>query len=68
MELFEGYVAGGNWVTVGYRFPPGPSSEVYLARPEWKGKIMEKSSKTMKKPWKNRAKPFENWVNHGKMK
>ena len=49
LELFEGYVPGGNWVTVGYRLPPVPSSEVHLGRPEWKGKIMEKSSKTMEK-------------------
>ena len=56
----EGYVPGGNWVTVGYRFPPGPSSEVHSGRLEWKGKIMEKSSKTMEKP-------SENWVKHGKM-
>ena len=62
LELFEGYVPGGNWVTVGYRFPPGPSSGL-----EWKGKIMEKTSKTMEKPSKNRAKPSENWVNHGTM-
>ena len=31
-NIFEGYVPGGNWVTVGYRFPPGPSSEVHLGR------------------------------------
>jgi hypothetical protein len=65
--LFEGYVPGGNWVTVGYRFPPGPSSEVHLGRLEWKGQIMEKTNKTMEKPWKNRAKPSENLVNHGKL-
>ena len=28
----KGYVPGGNWVTVGYRFPPGPPSEVHLGR------------------------------------
>ena len=65
MELFEGYVPGGNWVTVGYRFPPGPSSEVHLGRLEWKGKIMEKTSKTMEKPWSKTmekwSKPMEKW-------
>jgi len=66
-NFFEGYVPGGNWVTVGYRFAPGPSSEVHLGRLEWKGKIMEKSSKTMEKQWKNRVKPSENLVNQGKM-
>ena len=25
LELFEGYVPGSHWVTVGYRFPLGPS-------------------------------------------
>ena len=39
LELFEGYVPGGNWVTVGYRLPPVPSSEVHLGRLDWKGKI-----------------------------
>ena len=58
---------GRNWVTVGYRFPPGPSSEVRLGRLEWKSKIMEKSSKTMEKQWNNRVKPSENWVSNGKM-
>ena len=47
-------------MTVRYRFPPGPSSEVHLGRLEWKGKIMEKLSKTMEKP-------SETWVKHGKM-
>ena len=32
-------------MTAGYRFPPGPSSEVHLGRLEWKGKIVEKSNK-----------------------
>ena len=27
---FEGHVPGGNWVTVGYRFPLGPSLEVHF--------------------------------------
>ena len=36
-------------MTLGYRFPPGPSSEVHLGRLEWKGKIMERSSKTIEK-------------------
>ena len=39
LEKIEGYVPGGNWVTVGYRFPPGPSSKVHLGRQHWKGKI-----------------------------
>ena len=30
LEKIEGYVPGGNWVTVGYRFPPGPSSKVHF--------------------------------------
>ena len=25
-------ILGGNWVTVGYRFPPGPSLEVHFGR------------------------------------
>ena len=24
MSIFEGHVPSGNWVTVGYRFPPSP--------------------------------------------
>ena len=27
-----------NWVTLGYRFPPGPPSEVDLGRLQWRGK------------------------------
>ena len=49
----------------GHRFPPGPSSEVHLGRLEWKGKIMEKSSKNiwkLDKPWKNGVKLWENVV------
>ena len=56
MELFEGYVPGGNWVTVGYRFLPGPSSEVHVGRLESKGKTIEKSSKTMEKSRKTMEK------------
>jgi len=52
-NFFEGYVPGGNWVTVGYRLPAGPSSEVHLGRLEWKRKMVEKSSKTMEKQWHN---------------
>ena len=59
LELFEGYVPGGNWVTVGYRFTPGPSSEVHLGRLEWKDQIMEKTNKTMEKQWKNNGKTME---------
>ena len=29
-DRFEGHVPGGNWVTVGYRFPPGRSLEVHF--------------------------------------
>ena len=47
--LFEGYVPGGNWVTVAYRFPPGPSSEVHLGRLEWKVKLWRSRVKTMEK-------------------
>jgi len=68
LELFEGYVPGGNWVTVGYRFPPGPSSEVHLGRLEWKGQIMEKTNKTMEnhgKPWKNNGKTEQNHLKIG---
>ena len=77
MELFEGYVPGGNWVTVGYRFLLGPSSEVHVGRLESKGKTIEKSSKTMekssktmekssKKPWKIEEN-VENQVKPGKI-
>ena len=35
---FEVDVPGGNWVTVGVRFSPGPSSDVHLGRLEWRVK------------------------------
>ena len=37
-KLFKGYVPGGNWVTVRYRFPLGPPSELDLGRLQWRGK------------------------------
>jgi hypothetical protein len=53
-ELFQGYVPGGNWVTVGYRFPPG-LGEIALEANMMR-KTMEKMSEYDIKQWEKNGK------------
>ena len=52
-------------MTVGYRFPPGPPSELDLGRLQWRGKSMSKTmGEKMReydvKQWEKNGKAMEN--------
>ena len=59
-------------MTLGYRFPPGPPSEVDLGRLQWrgKGKKMGKEGKMMRKTMEKRRdfdiKQWKKWESNGK--